>query len=265
MNIIIIGPRGKMGKLLVKVATQRKDTKLIAGVAPTGRDYIAEDLGVVAGLGVQTGAVVTDRLENVIDKCDVIIDFTTPNNSMQVFEMAFLHKKAVVCGTTGFSDEQQKRIEEIANEIPIVKAANTSLVVNLVYKLLEITTKVIGKASDIEIIEMHDRHKMDAPSGTAKEMGNAIAKALDSELKDLAVYGRYGEGERVPGTITYHSLRAGDISSSHTVMFGLLGERLEITHHAHNWDCFANGACNAAAFLIGKKPGIYTMMDVLGI
>lgn len=265
MNIIIIGPRGKMGKLLIKSAMQREDTKLVAGVAPAERDYIGADLGAIAGLEIQTGAVATHNLENVIDKCDVIIDFTTPQNSMQVLEIARFHKKSVVCGTTGFSDEQQKRIEEIANEISIVKAANTSLVVNLVYKLLEITTKVIGKASDIEIVEMHDRHKMDAPSGTSKEMGNAIAKALHSELKDLAVYGRYGEGERVPGTITYHSLRAGDISSSHTVMFGLLGERLEITHHAHNWDCFANGACNAAAFLIGKKPGLYTMMDVLGI
>ena len=150
-------------------------------------------------------------------------------------------------------------------EIPVVYAANTSRVVNLMYTLLEIAANAIGNNADIEIIEMHDRNKKDAPSGTSKEMGEVIAKALDKSLKEIAVHGRQGEGARVPGTIGYHSLRAGDISSSHTVLFGLQGERLEITHHAHNWECFAQGACEAAAFIYGKEPGLYTVKDVLNL
>lgn len=133
------------------------------------------------------------------------------------------------------------------------------------YSLLEITAKAVGDRADIEIIEMHDRYKKDAPSGTSKEMGYAIAKALEKEWKQLAVFGREGPGQREEGSIGYHSIRSGDISSSHTVIFGLLGERLEITHHAHNWECYAQGACEAAAYLYKKKPGYYTFKDVLGI
>lgn len=265
MNIIVIGPKGKMGKLIVKVASSRKDMKLIFGIGPKGREYINKDLGIVCNLGEAIGAKVVDELKNVIDECDVIIDYSNPSTSMGVFESSLIAKKAIVCGTTGFSVDQLARIKEISKEIPVVYATNTSRVVNLMYSLLEIAASAIGNTADIEIIEMHDRNKKDAPSGTSKEMGEVIAKALDKTLEEIAVYGRQGEGARLPGTIGYHSIRAGDISSSHTVLFGLQGERLEITHHAHNFECFAQGACEAASFIFGKEPGLYTVKDVLNL
>jgi 4-hydroxy-tetrahydrodipicolinate reductase len=265
MNVIVIGPKGKMGNLIVKVASSRAGMKLLYGIGPKGREYINKDLGIVCNLGEAIGGEVVDNLEEVIHKCDVIIDYSNPSTSMEVLENSLKAKKTVVCGTTGFSEKQLHRIKEIAMEIPVVYAANTSRVVNLMYTLLEIAANAIGNNADIEIIEMHDRNKKDAPSGTSKEMGEVIAKALDKSLKEIAVHGRQGEGARVPGTIGYHSLRAGDISSSHTVLFGLQGERLEITHHAHNWECFAQGACDAAAFIYGKEPGLYTVKDVLNL
>jgi len=265
MNLIVIGPKGKMGKLIVKVASSRRDMKLLYGIGPKGREYINSDLGIECNLGEAIEAPIVDDLENVIDECDVIIDYSNPDTSMAVIESSLIAKKAVVCGTTGFSVDQLDRIKEISKEIPIVYAANTSRVVNLMYSLLEIAASAIGNIADIEIIEMHDRNKKDAPSGTSKEMGQVIAKALDKSLKEIAVYGRQGEGARIPGSIGYHSLRAGDISSSHTVLFGLQGERLEITHHAHSWECFAEGACDAASFVYGKEPGLYTVKDVLSL
>ena len=265
MKLIVIAPKGKMGKLIVKVASSRPNMKLIYGIGPKGREYINKDLGILCNLGEDIAAKVVDDLEDVIKECDVIIDYSNPTTSMEVFESSLISKKAVVCGTTGFSVDQLARIKEISTKIPIVYAANTSRVINLMYSLLEIAASAIGNTSDIEIIEMHDRNKKDAPSGTSKEMGEVIAKALDKSLKEIAVYGRQGECARVPGTIGYHSIRAGDISSSHTVIFGLQGERLEITHHAHNWECFAQGACDAASFIYGKEPGLYTVKDVLNL
>ncbi|MEA4845961.1 MAG: 4-hydroxy-tetrahydrodipicolinate reductase [Clostridiaceae bacterium] len=265
MKIIVTGPKGKMGRLITRLAAKRTDMDLVAGTAPKGRAYAGQDIGISAGMGEKVGAPVVDDLESVIDSCDIIIDYTTVENSMEVLEAALKHNKAVVCGTTGFSPEQFARIQEISQSIPVLYAANTSRVVNLMYKFLELAAKAIGNSSDIEIIEMHDRNKKDAPSGTSKEMGQIIAEALNENLKDIAVYGRFGKSERIPGSIGYHSIRSGDISSSHTVMFGLIGERLEITHHAYNWECFARGACEAAAFLYGKGAGLYTVKDVLGL
>ncbi len=265
MNVIITGPKGKMGKLITKVAAQREDMCVVSGVGPIGRDYIGKDIGTVAQIGFELNATVVHDLESVIQQCDVIIDYSTVKFSIEVMEAAIKHKKAVVCGTTGFSDVQFKRMEKISEEIPFLYAANTSRLVNLMYKLLEITAIVIGEAADVEIIEMHDRYKKDAPSGTSKEMGRIVAEAFERNLEEIAVYGRQGHGERIPDSIGYHSIRSGDISSSHKVMFGLLGERLEITHHSYNWECFAQGACEAAAFLLNKPAGFYTVSDVLKI
>jgi len=265
MNVIIMAPRGKMGRLITKIANNMDGVHIAAAIGPKGRDYIGSDAGTAAGIGELTGALVYDDLETVIDNADVILDYTNPKLSMEVFEKALKHKKAVVCGTTGFSEEEMDRIRKMSTGIPLVFAANTSMVVNLMYKLLKITAETLGDLSDIEIIEMHDRYKKDAPSGTSKEMGEIIAETMEKKLNEVAVYGREGEGVREPGTIGYHSLRAGDIPSSHTVMFGLVGERLEITHHAHNWECFANGACRAAVYVFGKAPGFYTVKDVLGL
>lgn len=265
MNVIVIAPKGKMGRLVIKAAAKTDAIKITGSIGPKGRDYIGMDSGIAAGIGEALGAPVYDNIESVIDNADVVIDFSNPEVSMNVFETALRHKKAVVCGTTGFSENDAERIREISKEIPVVFAANTSMVVNLMYKLLETAANVLGNLSDIEIIEMHDRFKADAPSGTSKEMGEIMAKAMGKHLNDIAVYGRHGEGMRIPDSIGYHSVRAGDIPSSHTVLFGLMGERLEITHHAYNFECFANGACKAALYVFEKEPGFYTMMDVLGL
>ena len=265
MKVIVVGPRGKMGKLITQIAASRDDMELVAGVAPTGRDYIGKDLGQAALVGYDLGVPVVDDLESVIDQCDVIIDFSTKEMAMEVLKIAIAHKKALVCGTTGFSPEEFQKFRDAANEIPMLYAANTSKLVNIMNKLLEIVTKTVGDEADIEILEMHDQWKKDAPSGTSKEMGEIMAHAMGKELSDIAVYGREGECPRQKGTIGYHSLRAGNIPSSHSVYFGFMGERLEITHHSYNWECFARGACDCAAYLEGKEPGFYTIQDVLNL
>ncbi len=265
MNVVVIGPRGKMGRLIAQEANERADMHLVAGIGPKGRPYIGKDLGQVAKLGEDIGAPVLDELQAVISDCDVIIDFSTKEMSLEVLDTAVAYRKAVVCGTTGFTEEEMASFKKAAEVIPVLYAANTSKLVNVMVKLLELATTAIGNETDIEILEMHDRWKTDAPSGTSKELGEAIAAQLGRQLKDVAVYGREGSGSRQAGTIGYHSLRAGDIPSSHTVFFGGLGERLEITHHSYNWECFAKGACDCAAYLTGKKPGFYTIKDVLAI
>ncbi len=270
IKLIIIGPRGKMGKLITQIAASREDMQLIAGIGPKGRDYIGKDLGSLAMVGEELGVPVLDDLQSVIDQCDVIIDFSTKEMAMEVLDLAIAHKKALVCGTTGFSEEEMQRFVDARAQIPILYAANTSKLVNVMNKLLEMATTILKDDiekhhMDIEVLEMHDQWKKDAPSGTSKEMGEIIAHALGKELEDMAVYGREGSSPRIPDTIGYHSLRAGNIPSSHTVFFGGMGERLEITHHSYNWECFARGACDCAAYLAGKGLGFYSIKDVLGI
>lgn len=265
MKVIVVGPKGKMGRLITQTAASRDDMQLVAGVAPKGRDYIGSDLGTVAMVGRALGVPVVDNLESVIDNCDVIIDFSTKEMAATVLDLAIAHRKALVCGTTGFSPEEMERFREAAVHIPMLYAANTSKLVNIMNKLLELVVSTAGTDLDIEILEMHDQWKKDAPSGTSKEMGEIMAHALDKNLSDIAVYGREGASPRIPGTIGYHSLRAGNIPSSHTVYFGGMGERLEITHHSYNWECFARGACDCAAYLNGKEPGFYTIKDVLNL
>ena len=261
MKVIVIGPRGKMGRLITMAAASRDDMELAAGIAPKGRSYVGQDLGTVAMIGSELGVPVTDNLASVIEQGDVIIDFSTKETAMEVLDLAVAHKKALVCGTTGFSPEEMLRFRNAAKEIPMLYAANTSKLVNIMNKLLELVTSTLKDEIDIEILEMCQ----DAPSGTSKEMGEIMAHALGKELDEIAVYGREGASPRTPGTIGYHSLRAGNIPSSHTVFFGGMGERLEITHHSYNWECFARGACDCAAFLADKEPGFYTIQDVLNL
>lgn len=263
MKVIVVGPRGKMGKLITQIASERDDMELVAGVAPAGRDYIGQDLGQAAMVGRMLGVSVVDDLESVIDDCDVIIDFSTKEMGMKVLELAVAHEKALVCGTTGFSAEEMQRFKDAAQKIPMLYAANSSKLVNVMNRLLEMVASTLKDEIDIEILEMHDQWKKDAPSGTSKEMGEIMAHAMGKELSEVAVYGREGVSPREPGTIGYHSLRAGNIPSSHTVFFGGMGERLEITHHSYNWECFARGACDCAVYLADQEPGFYTIQDVL--
>ena len=237
---------------------------MTAGVGPKGRDYIGTDLGTVAMVGRELGVPVTDDLESVIDNCDVIIDFLPKKWAMDVLEQAVAHGKALVCGTTGFTEEEIQKFKEAAEKIPMLYAANTSKMVNVMNKLLETVVSILKDDVDIEILEMHDQWKKMCPAGP-RGNGRDHGPCHGKEIGDIAVYGREkGESPRVPGTIGYHSLRAGNIPSSHTVFFGGMGERLEITHHSYNWECFARGACDCAAYLADKPAGFYTIQDVLG-
>lgn len=260
MKLIVIAPRGKMGSAIVRVASAREDLVLVSGVGTPGRDYIGHDLGEVALLGKTLSIPVVEDLDTVVENCDVIIDFSTKEMTALVLASALRHRKALVCGTTGLGEEEISLFHSASKHIPIVHAANTSRMVFLLKRFLEMAARELGDQVDIEILDMHDRWKLDAPSGTALELGETISRA--QSLKDIATFGRQGRGARAPGGIGFHSLRAGDIPSSHIVFLGGMGERLEIAQHSYNLDCFAHGACDCAAFLAGKSAGLYTVADV---
>ncbi|MDD5276914.1 MAG: 4-hydroxy-tetrahydrodipicolinate reductase [Methylovulum sp.] len=264
-RIAIVGVSGRMGLCLIKAAAWTEKATFTAAISRPESNAIGKDAGELAGIGALGIKVVAD-LSAVIDQFDVVIDFTRPDASMDLLEQCRLAGKKLVIGTTGFSDEQKAVIAEAAKDIAIVLAPNMSVGVNLSLKLLEMTAKVMGDHTDIEVIEAHHRHKVDAPSGTALRMGEVIAKTLGRDLKDCAIYGREGNtGERDPKTIGFSTIRAGDIVGEHTVMFADEGERVEITHKASSRMTFANGAVRAAVWLQGKQNGLYDMQDVLGL
>jgi len=226
---------------------------------------IGKDAGELAGVAA-AGIQVSDDLAALTDRFDVLIDFTRPDASMDYIEICRQAGKKVVIGTTGYSDAQKAAIAEAAKDVAIVIAPNFSVGVNLSLKLLEMTAKVMGDYTDIEVVEAHHRHKVDAPSGTALRMGEVVAAALGRDLKDCAIYGREGDtGARDRKTIGFSTIRAGDIVGEHTVMFADEGERVEITHKASSRMTFANGAVRAAAWLADKPKGLFDMQDVLGL
>jgi len=206
-----------------------------------------------------------DDLAAVIDDFDVLIDFTAPAVTLDNLALCRRHGKSIVIGTTGFSDEQKQQIQDAAQDIGVVFAPNMSVGVNLCLKLLDVAARALGESVDIEIIEAHHRHKVDAPSGTALRMGEVVADALGRNLKECAVYGREGNtGARERSTIGFETIRAGDIVGEHTVMFAAEGERVEITHKASSRMTFASGAIRAAGWVAGQPNGLYDMPDVLG-
>jgi 4-hydroxy-tetrahydrodipicolinate reductase len=264
-RIAIVGASGRMGVCLLKSALLAKNATLAVAVSRPASAAIGKDAGELAGIAT-LGINVVDDLAAVMDEFDVLIDFTRPDASMDFIEQCRRAGKKVVIGTTGYSDEQKARINKAAEDIAIVLAPNFSVGVNLSLKLLEMAAKVMGDYTDIEIIEAHHRHKVDAPSGTALRMGEVIADTLGRDLKDCAIYGREGNtGERDRNTIGFSTIRAGDIVGEHTVMFADDGERLEITHKASSRMTFANGAVRAAVWLADKETGLYDMQDVLGL
>lgn len=262
MRVAVSAPRGKMGSLIIQAIAARPNLILAAAIAPAGRDYIGQDAGLLCGVGRPLGVPITDDWDSALEHADVLIDFSTVEASRIAAEQAMKNSVALICGTTGFSEVDQYLFVKASKVIPVLRAANTSRVIFLMTDLLAQAAKELKGKADIEIVEMHDRNKLDAPSGTSKELGHAICKATGMDWEKSAVFGRSGRGQRHEGELGYHSLRSGDISSSHTVLFGLMGERLEITHHAHNWRCFAEGALDCAEFLEGKGPGIYTIENV---
>ncbi|WP_322615761.1 4-hydroxy-tetrahydrodipicolinate reductase [Pseudomonas sp. BIC9C] len=265
-RIAVMGAAGRMGKILVEAVQQRAPlTGLTAAVVRPGSTLIGVDAGELASLG-RIGVPLTGSLESVAEEFDVLIDFTLPEVMLK--NLAFCRKagKAMVIGTTGLDAAQKQLLAEAGKDISIVFAANFSVGVNLSLKLLDMTARVLGDEADIEIIEAHHRHKIDAPSGTALRMGEVIAGALDRDLQKVAVYGREGHtGVRERETIGFATVRGGDVVGDHTVLFACEGERLEITHKASSRMTFAKGAVRAALWLDGREPGLYDMQDVLDL
>lgn len=263
MKIGVIGVAGRMGLELIKACVDEPAVRLTAAIDRNGSDAIGRDAGELAGLPALQLAV-SDRLSDTITDIDALIDFTRPEVTLENLAVCTAHRKALVIGTTGFTPDQKEKIRAASAIIPIVLAPNMSVGVNLSFKLLEMAAKVMGEYSDIEIIEAHHRHKVDAPSGTALRMGEVVAEALGRDLAACAVYGREGyTGERDRKTIGFSTVRAGDIVGEHTVMFADVGERIEITHKASSRMTFAKGAIRAALWLAQQKPGLYDMQDVL--
>lgn len=265
IRVAIQGAAGRMGHALIQSCLDAEQLQLAAALERPGNPAVGADAGVVAGLP-NLGVTVTDDLAAAIDGIDVLVDFTRPEPALAALELCRQHGKRMVIGTTGFSAEQRATIALAAHDIPIMLAPNMSVGVNLCLKLLEIAARVIGDSTDIEIIEAHHRHKVDAPSGTALRMGEVVAETLGRDLQSCAVWGREGHtGERDPRSIGFSVIRAGDIVGEHTVMFADEGERVEITHHASSRLTFAKGAMRAATWLADQAAGLYDMQDVLGL
>jgi 4-hydroxy-tetrahydrodipicolinate reductase len=252
-----------MGRALVEASMKYDGTNLTAAFERPGSSVIDNDAGEIAGIG-NVGTTIAAELDG--SNFQILIDFTRPAVSAENIEFCRQQGRSIVIGTTGFDDKGKQQIHEAAKDIPIVFAPNMSVGVNLCLKLLDMAARVIGNDTDIEIVEAHHRHKVDAPSGTALRMGEVVADALGRDLKKVAVYGREGNtGERDPETIGFATIRAGDIVGDHTVMFAGLGERVEISHRATNRMTFAMGAMRAAKWLSQQKPGLYDMQDVLNL
>ena len=264
-RIAVMGAAGRMGKTLVEAIQQAPGAGLTAAVDRPDSTLVGADAGELAALG-RIGVPISGDLARVEEEFDVLIDFTHPSVTLKNLAFCRKHGKAMVIGTTGFTVEEKQLLAEAGKDIPIVFAANFSIGVNLCLKLLDTAARVLGDEVDIEIIEAHHRHKVDAPSGTALRMGEVVARALGRDLEEVAVYGREGQtGARDRQTIGFATVRAGDVVGDHTVLFAAEGERVEITHKASSRMTFAKGAVRAALWLDGREPGLYDMQDVLDL
>ena len=264
-RIAVIGAAGRMGKTLIEAVGQADGAQLSAAIERPESTLVGADAGELAGLG-RLNVTIAGDLRAVLDDFDVLIDFTHPSSTLVNLEFCRAVGKAMVIGTTGFSDEQKQLLVDAARDIPIVFAPNFSVGVNLCLKLLDMAARVMGDEADIEIIEAHHRHKVDAPSGTALRMGEVVADALGRDLAKVAVYGREGQtGARERETIGFATVRAGDVVGDHTVLFATEGERVEITHKASSRMTFAKGAVRSALWLSDRAPGLYDMQDVLSL
>ncbi len=264
-KIAVAGAGGRMGRTLIEACNNSKLSVLTAATERPDSTLVGIDAGELAGLGRTIHVPVSSSLAKASD-FDVLIDFTHPTITTQHIDYCLQQHRKLVIGTTGCDEKLEAKIKKAAESIAIVYAPNMSVGVNLTLKLLQMAARVMGDEVDIEVIEAHHRHKVDAPSGTALKMGQVIADTLGRDLKECAVYGREGQtGARERKTIGFETIRAGDIVGEHTVMFAGIGERIEITHKASSRMTFAKGALRAAEWLKDKKKGLYDMMDVLDL
>lgn len=264
-NIIVTGATGRMGSRIIALSGEYPGIRLYGALEKKGHGDLGRDIGSLLGIG-EKDVRLGDSLEDMVGGSDVVIDFTSPAAALQNLRIACEKGKAVVIGTTGLSKEDVDAVREVSVRIPVVLAPNMSVGVNLLLKVLGDVARVLGDDYDIEIIEAHHRLKKDAPSGTAIKMAQVIAEAVQRDLDEVGVYARKGIiGERSRKEIGIQTVRAGDIVGEHTVLFGGLGERIEITHKASSRDTFARGALRAALWVAGREPGLYDMQDVLGL
>ncbi|VVE50117.1 4-hydroxy-tetrahydrodipicolinate reductase [Pandoraea iniqua] len=264
MKIAIAGASGRMGRMLIETVLAADDAELVGALDREGSPALGHDAG--AFLGRETGVHITADLDTALANAEFLIDFTRPEGTLLHLAAAAKHGVKMIIGTTGFSDEDKARLAEGAKRVAVVFAPNMSVGVNATFKLLEVAAKILNTGYDIEIIEAHHRHKVDAPSGTALRMGEVVADALGRDLKECAVYGREGvTGERDPSTIGFATVRGGDIVGDHTVLFAGIGERIEITHKSSSRLSYAQGSLRAARFLVERQTGLFDMQDVLGL
>jgi 4-hydroxy-tetrahydrodipicolinate reductase len=264
MKIAIAGATGRMGKMLIEAVLNGSDTELVGALEHDACPQLGEDAG--AFLGKKTGVVITSDIAKALGNAQFLIDFTRPEATMAYLEVAQKTGSKMIIGTTGLSPEQIDALKIASKNLAIVFSPNMSVGVNATFKLLEIAAKMLNEGYDIEIVEAHHRHKVDAPSGTALKMGEVIAQALGEKLDDVAVYAREGHtGERKSGSIGFATIRGGDIVGDHTVLFAGEGERIEISHKSSSRQSYAQGSLRAMRFLQSQNSGLYDMQDVLGL
>jgi 4-hydroxy-tetrahydrodipicolinate reductase len=264
LNIAIAGSSGRMGRALLEAVAQAPDMRLASALERKGSPFVGKDAGEL--FGAPCGVSIGEDTATALAGCHALIDFTRPEATLDHLQACRALGINIVIGTTGFSAEQKGLIADAGRDIGVVFAPNMSVGVNLSLKLLDMAARVLNEGYDIEIVEAHHRHKVDAPSGTALRMGEVVANALGRNLAECAVYGREGvTGERSPSTIGFATVRGGDIVGDHTVMFAGTGERVEITHKASSRATFALGALRAARFLAQSGKGLFDMQDVLGL
>ena len=265
IKAIVAGAAGRMGKRIIHMIHQNQETMLTGAFERSDHPDVGEDAGQIAGAG-DLGVKIGSSLEDVIDKGQVLIDFTTPKATLENMRAVSARGIAMVIGTTGITGDALKEVDGIGSKIRCVLAPNMSVGVNVMFKIAGEIAQILGNDYDIEILEAHHRLKKDAPSGTAMRLGQIIAEAVNRDLEKVAVYERKGIiGERSDEEIGIQTWRAGDITGEHTVMFGGIGERLELIHRAHNRDNFARGAVRAALWVVNQPQGLYDMQDVLGL
>jgi 4-hydroxy-tetrahydrodipicolinate reductase len=264
MKVAIAGGSGRMGRVLIETVLGSPEARLAAVLEQRGNACVGKGAGEL--VGETCGVTISDDPRSALAGCDVLIDFTRPEGTLAHVAVCRELGVKLVIGTTGFDVKQKDEISAAAREIAIAMAPNFSVGVNVTFKLLEVAASALNEGFDVEIVEAHHRHKVDAPSGTALRMGQIVADALGRDLSKTAVYGREGvTGERNAETIGFATIRGGDVVGDHTVMFLGTGERIEITHRSNSRATYAQGALRAAKFLMNKPNGLYDMQDVLGL
>jgi len=263
MKLAIAGSSGRMGRMLIEAVLAADDLSIAAALERADSPHLGEDCALF--LGRKSGVIITSDPAS-IGEADVLIDFTRPEGTLGHLQACVEHRVRAVIGTTGFDESGRQQIEQAARSVPVVFSPNMSVGVNVAFRLVELAARMLSDDFDVEIVEAHHRHKVDAPSGTALRLGELIASAQGRSLQEVAEHGRHGlSGPRRSGAIGFSVIRGGDLVGEHTVMFAGVGERIEITHRASSRMTYALGSLRAARFLAQRGPGLYDMRDVLGL